>query len=236
MYRVADKRNPPNSFKKNILNYFTEWQKKDSIMELLKVDTEVSITLKDLTDLIGVQHSKAMEKVLKLSQESSFGEVSKIDTFNLNGVKVETLLLNKKQAIATGAKLNNALLMKVIDKMEELQKQIQQPKILTVPEQIALLAQGNQLIEHKVEEIKIELDELKNDIVLTPSQKRILQKSVATKVYSFNAPIESNKKLFAKVYSKLKDSFAVSSYMEIPRLKFNEAKSMVENITLIDLV
>lgn len=204
-------------------------------MEISKVDTEVSITLKDLTDLINVQHSKAMEKVLKLSQEPSFGEVSKIDTFNLNGVKVETLLLNKKQAIAAGAKLNNALLMKVIDKMEELQKQLNQPKSM-VSKEIMLLAQGYQLIESKVDDIQSEVELLKNDIVLTPSQKRILQKSVSTKVYSFNAPKESNKKLFSAVYSKLKDRFAVSSYMEIPRLSFIESKSMVDNITLIDLV
>lgn len=204
-------------------------------MELSKVDTEVSITLKDLTDLINVQHSKAMEKVLKLSQEPSFGEVSKIDTFNLNGVKVETLLLNKKQAIAAGAKLNNGLLMKVIDKMEELQKQLNQPKSI-VSKEIMLLAQGYQLIESKVDDIQTDVELLKNDIVLTPTQKRIIQKTVSSKVYSFEAPKESNPKLFKRIYSKLIDRFAVSSYMEIPRLSFNEAKSMVDNITLIDLV
>jgi phage antirepressor YoqD-like protein len=81
------------------------------------------ITLKEITDLIDVQHSKAMLKVEQLSKEPSFGEVSKFDTFNLNNVKVETYLLNKKQAIAVGARLNNALLMKVIDRLEELEKQ-----------------------------------------------------------------------------------------------------------------
>ena len=58
------------------------------------------ITLKEITDLINVQHSKAMLKVEALSKEPSFGEVSKMDTLNLNNVKVETYLLNKKQAIA----------------------------------------------------------------------------------------------------------------------------------------
>lgn len=83
------------------------------------------ITLKEITDLINVQHSKAMLKVEQLSKEPSFGEVSKFDTFNLNNVKVETYLLTKKQAIAVGAKLNNSLLMKVIDRLEELEKQNQ---------------------------------------------------------------------------------------------------------------
>lgn len=209
-------------------------------MELLKVDTEVSITLKDLTDLIGVRHDRAMEKVLKLAEEESFGTVSKIDiVYNDKGQTIATILLNKKQAIAAGAKLNNSLLMKVIDKMEELEKERQHPapKLPTNPMEILqLVFDAQKATNIELIEIKDEIDGLKNDIVLTPTQKRILQKAVATKVYSFNAPMESNKKLFSAIYSKLKDRFVVSSYMEIPRLQFNEAKSMVDNITLIDLV
>ena len=83
------------------------------------------ITLKEITDLIQVRHDKAKLKVEELSKEHSFGKVSKFDTFNLNNVKVETYLLTKKQAIAVGAKLNNTLLMKVIDRLEELEKQNQ---------------------------------------------------------------------------------------------------------------
>ena len=71
------------------------------------------ITLKEITDLIDVQHSKAMLKVEQLAKEPAFGEVSKFDTFNLNNVKIGTYLLNKKQAIAVGARLNNALLAEV---------------------------------------------------------------------------------------------------------------------------
>lgn len=208
-------------------------------MELLKVDTEVSITLKDLTDLIGVRHNDAMKKVYDLSMEDGFGLLRETRISHVKGKEITTYLLNSKQAIAAGARLNNALLMKVIDKMEELEKERQQPtqKLPTNPMEILqLVFDAQKATNIELIEIKDEIEELKGDIVLTPSQKRILQKSVSTKVYSFNAPTESNKKLFSKIYSKLKDRFAVSSYMEIPRLQFNEAKSMVDNITLIDLV
>ena len=83
--------------------------------------TGTIITLKDITDLISVQHSKALERILKLSSEPLFGEVSLIDTSNSNGVTIKTLALTKKQAIAAGAKLNNSLLMKVINRLEELE-------------------------------------------------------------------------------------------------------------------
>jgi len=83
--------------------------------------------------LIGVQHSKAMKKVEKLAEEPSFGVLSKmaITSSELGGRPTVTVLLNKKQAIAVGAKLNNKLLMKVIDRLEELEKAKSQPKELT---------------------------------------------------------------------------------------------------------
>jgi len=87
------------------------------------------ITLKDLTDLIEVRHDKAMKKVEELAKEPSFGEVSKMDIVNLNNLKITTYSLNKKQAIAVGAKLNNSLLMKVIDKVDEIEKQNSAPQL-----------------------------------------------------------------------------------------------------------
>jgi len=137
----------------------------------------------------------------------------------------------------TGEKAENWKL-DLIDAFNEMELQIKEaPKLPTNPMEILqLVFDAQKATNIELIEIKDDLEGLKNDIVITPAQKRTLQKSVSLKVYSFNAPAESNKKLFAKVYSKLKNRFAVSSYMEIPRLQFNEAKSMVDNITLIDLV
>lgn len=81
------------------------------------------ITLKEITDLINVRHDRAMQKVDELVKEPSFGAVSKIDiAYNEYGQTIPTYFLNKKQAIAVGAKLNNSLLMTLIDRIEELEK------------------------------------------------------------------------------------------------------------------
>jgi hypothetical protein len=74
-----------------------------------------------------------MEKVKKLAKEPSFGVLSKMDitSSELGGRPTETYVLNKKQAIAVGAKLNNSLLMKVIDRLEELEKVKKLAKELT---------------------------------------------------------------------------------------------------------
>ena len=104
------------------------------------------ITLKEITDLIGVQHSKAMKKVDKLVLEPSFGGVAKTATPTFNPDKsfnknIETYHLTKKQAIAVGAKLNNSLLMKVIDKIEELENDKSEQNKVSLPnnKQLALM-------------------------------------------------------------------------------------------------
>lgn len=92
-------------------------------------DTQVSITLKDLTDIISVRHNDAMQKVEKLSEEHSFGLLRKTRISHIKGKEIETYLLTKKQAIAVGARLNNSLLMLVIDRLEELEKQKTHPSL-----------------------------------------------------------------------------------------------------------
>lgn len=84
------------------------------------------ITLKEITDLIKTEHNKAMKVVEKLAQEPSFGGVEKLatPTYNPNGSfnrNINTYSFTKKQALAVGAKLNNSMLMKVIDRLEELE-------------------------------------------------------------------------------------------------------------------
>jgi len=97
-------------------------------MELLKVDTEVSITLKELTDLISVRHNDSMRKVEELSAELTFGTLRKTRiVYNDKGQEIDTYLLTKKQAIAAGARLNNSLLMLVIDKLEDMEKSKNKP-------------------------------------------------------------------------------------------------------------
>ena len=163
--------------------------------------------------------------------ESIFGSTY----YDAQGKERPMFLLPKREALILSSGYNIQLRAKIIDKLEQMENNTQ--KLPTDPMEIlSLVFDAQKATNIELIEIKTEIEELKGDIVLTPSQKRILQKSVATKVYSFNAPKELNKKLFSAVYSKLKDRFAVSSYMEIPRLSFNEAKSMVDYITLIDLV
>jgi hypothetical protein len=84
-------------------------------------------------------------------------------------------------------------------------------------------------------QIKIE-----NDITLTSSQKYHLKQLVSQRAYELK---ERHKfedtfmsKVFARFYKKLKKQFVVSSYMEIPKSKFDEACSIINNVTFGDLI
>jgi phage antirepressor YoqD-like protein len=97
-----------------------------------------------------------MKKVDRLAEEPSFGILAKTSTINLNGLKVATYLLNKKQAIAVGAKLNNSMLMALIDKLEELSKpkhmltHLETARLLveSLEKQEALMLENKTLVNH----------------------------------------------------------------------------------------
>lgn len=205
-------------------------------MNIENNNKEVSITLKEITDLIDVRHDRAMQKVEELTKESSFGTVSKIDiVYNDKNQTIPTYKLNKKQAIAVGAKLNDSLLMKLIDKLEELESKKNKP--LTLPEQISLLANGYQEQNERLEIIESKVD---NEILLTSAQKHNLRSLVNKKVFSLKETHKFNddfiRKGYQRVWKKLKNHFVVSSYMEIPKVKFEEAVRMVNTVEIGDLI
>jgi anti-repressor protein len=115
------------------------------------------------------------------------------------------------------------------------EKQNQRP--LTINEQIILIAQGHQEVEQRLTQIEHKIE---NDITLTSAQKYHLKQLVSQRAYELK---ERHKfedtfmsKVFARFYKKLKKQFVVSSYLEIPKSKFDEACSIINNVTFGDLI
>ena len=91
-----------------------------------------TMTLKEITDLIGVRHDKACLKVLSMAEEPEFGTVSITDiVYNDKGQTIQTYVLNQRQSIAVASRLNVALLMRVIDRWQELEAKELQPALPT---------------------------------------------------------------------------------------------------------
>ena len=109
-------------------------------MNLIKSNIQ-TMTLKEITDLIGVRHDKACLKVLSMAEEPEFGTVSITDiVYNDKGQTIQTYVLNQRQSIAVASRLNVALLMRVIDRWQELEQKEQFQIPQTLPEALQLAA------------------------------------------------------------------------------------------------
>ena len=133
-------------------------------MELaFQTNNEYVITLKEITDLIGVRHNDSMRKVEELALEEGFGSLRKTRiVYNDKGQTIDTYQFTKKQAIAVGARLNNQMLMKVINRLEELEKakpQFQIPQTLSE----ALLLAGTLAKQVEEQTLQLELQQPKVD-------------------------------------------------------------------------
>lgn len=119
-----------------------------------EIQVEYVITLKEITDLIGARHNDAMKKVEELAKEDGFGTLRKTRSQYESGKgridEIDTYQFTKKQAIAVGARLNNAMLMKVINRLEELEMakpQFQIPQ--TLSQALFLASQQAEQIEQQ---------------------------------------------------------------------------------------
>jgi len=99
------------------------------MLPILQNQSDKKMSLKEITDLIGVRHDKACLKVLSMAEEPEFGTVSIVDiVYNDKGQTIQTYMLDKRQSVAVAARLNTALLMRVIDRWQELEQKQSQPE------------------------------------------------------------------------------------------------------------
>lgn len=125
--------------------------------DLMKTALVVTtMTLKEITDLLCVEHNKAMKTVAKMATAPEFGAVSKIATvYNDKGQTIQTYKLNKRQALAVSAKLNVSLLMVIVDAFEAKYKPL--TRVEAAQENLRLTIEVEALeLENK--EQKVQLD------------------------------------------------------------------------------
>ena len=150
-----------------------------------------------------------------------------------NEVVSHIVTLDTAKHLCMMAKTENA--MKFRKYFIDFEKQHNKP--LTTSEQIVLLAQGHQEVEQRLTQIEHKIE---NDITLTSIQKHHLKKAVNIKVYELinnhNLSEDFIKKGHMRVWKKIKDTFVVSSYMEIPKSKFDEAYGIINLMTIDDLM
>jgi len=87
----------------------------NSIALLTTQSSEMTMTLKEITDMLGVRHNDAMRVVENMAKSLDFGTLRNFrSVYNQHGQTIETYSLNKRQSIAVAARLNTSLLMRIM--------------------------------------------------------------------------------------------------------------------------
>jgi len=182
---------------------------------------EYVITLKEITDLIEVEHGKAMKKVEKLAKEPSFGTLAKTESvYNNKGQTIETFNLTKKQAIAVGAKLNNVLLMKVIDKVESLENK--KPLALPTTKELALMVVQ---VEEEKELLKLENDKKSKVLDNVMHNANTYTATQIAKDFGISASLFNRILVEAKVQYKQNETYVLNSKYQ--SFKLTEIKEVI---------
>lgn len=106
--------------------------------KILSINAKQTMTLKEITDLLNVRHNDAMKTVTKMAESIEFGNVTRIPYRTGQGNEYETYQLDKRQSLAVSAKLNTDLLMRVIDRWQELENMaVKQAPLYLPPQTIA---------------------------------------------------------------------------------------------------
>jgi len=205
------------------------------------IKNDVVVTLKEITDLLGIEHNKAIKKVEKLTEEPSFGTVEKIATvYNTRGQTVDTYLLNKKQAIATAAKLDNSMLMKVINHVETLEKKNNSNALVNLAKQrelITALSTAQQMTMDVVQDHEDRLDEIERTRRMEAWQEYNLVREKNKKVYEIAGDDKAfANKLHRKVWQLFKKKFSLPRYAELPAVKYEQGIEFIRSLTLADMV
>ena len=134
-----------------------------NMKSLVIANAAMTMTLKEITDLLDVRHDKAMLKVAAMTESPDFGTVSILDiVYNDKGQTTKTYQLDKRQSIAVASRLNTALLMRIIDRWQELENQ-SKPSMPTTYiaalEALVASEKAKELALLQVDELQVELDE-----------------------------------------------------------------------------
>lgn len=134
-----------------------------NLKNLVIANAAMTMTLKEITDLLNVRHDKAMLKVAAMTESPDFGTVSILDiVYNDKGQTTKTYQLDKRQSIAVASRLNTALLMRIIDRWQELENQ-SKPAMPTTYiaalEALVASEKAKELALLQVDELQVELDE-----------------------------------------------------------------------------
>lgn len=200
-------------------------------------DKPVTTSLK-IAEIFGKDHDKVMRKIREkqsLFGAANFGETTYKD---MQGKAQPVFLLDRDFTTYlimgfTGSKADEWKL-KYIKAFNDMESAIKKP--LTTEEKIKLLAQGNTELDQKIENVKNDLEDFKQDLPLLGIECQKITRAKNSRVVPLlggkNSNAYKDKSLRGKVYSDIQREicrqFGVESYKEIKRCQVDKAISIIK--------
>lgn len=201
-----------------------------------------SITSLEVAEMVGRRHDNVMSEIRTIISHLGddlkikgiyFTESEYVDKLNR---KKPCFLLTKKGCELYGTRMTGEkgtqFAVKYIERFNEMEQHIQQ-QLPSDPITLALEAaletrKTVQTIQSEVKEVKADIEDLRDNLVITTLQAKSLRKKVGEKVYEALGGKESNAfkhmraKLFAECWNDFKNYFGLSEYRELPRVKYEQ--------------
>ncbi|MGE9789577.1 ORF6C domain-containing protein [Enterococcus faecalis] len=202
-----------------------------------------TLTSNEVAEMIGKKHSELMKDIRRYIGYLNEGKIPLVDFFiestyqdSKNEIRPNYLLTKQGCEMVsnklTGAKgvQFTARYVSRFNQMEDKLKNSQLPMSNT-----ELLLETALKHERELVEVNGRLDKLETETVINSSQRRKIQGLVQSTVIKTlggkkaNAYKNSsiNKSAFSNCYSQLKRVFDVASYMDIPKVRYEEAMSLI---------
>ena len=216
---------------------------------------EQRISSREVADMMDMQHRHLLEKIDNINKSFYSTDIS-AQSVNSNkywiasSYKDSSGKSNREYQItkrgceflahkSTGTK-GNLFTDRYMDRFAEMEQEIAKPKRLTALEQISLHNQAILEIDEKVEEVKTDLEEFKQDLPLlgcdmdriTTAVKKMGVKCLGGKESSAYKDKPLRSKVYMDIYDQLKREFGVSSYKSIKRSQCDTAVKIIENYQL----
>lgn len=198
--------------------------------DLLNVNNnEVAITSRDIASLTNKQHKNVKRDIeVQLKEDTlKFGHTY-LDSMNREQTEY---VLPKNIALGIVSGYSFELRMKIINRLDELEKQANKP--LTIADQIQLIAQGHV-------DIVSRLDKIENNSRLTSQQEYELIQVKNETVYRIGEIGGNNKALVSslhrKVWSLFKKKFRLAKYNQLPNGQFNDGLVYLRSLNFADMV
>lgn len=162
------------------------------------------------------------EMFIESTELDSYGRNRRIYYMNRDGFSLLAMGFTGKKALQ--------FKLKYIDAFNQMEKQLQQQKPLSLPEQIQLIAKGYENLSADVEDIKNRMG-LPGNMALTFSKKRNAKIINVLGGKKSNAYRDKNvrAKTYRALFSSYRETFDQDRYNDLPMKDFDKAVDFVNN-------